>query len=37
MKCLKNLDRIAYIKFVSVYRQFEEPEDFRRVFAGKKK
>jgi len=31
MKYLKNLDRIAYIRFASVYRQFEEPEDFRRV------
>ncbi|HVP93354.1 MAG TPA: transcriptional regulator NrdR [Acidobacteriota bacterium] len=31
MKYLKNLDRIAYIRFASVYRQFEEPEDFKRV------
>ena len=31
MKQLKNLDRIAYIRFASVYRQFEEPEDFKRV------
>jgi len=31
MKYLKTLDRIAYIRFASVYRQFEEPEDFRRV------
>ncbi|MDI6691416.1 MAG: transcriptional regulator NrdR, partial [Candidatus Bathyarchaeota archaeon] len=31
MKYLKNLDRIAYIRFASVYRQFEEPEDFRKV------
>jgi len=31
MKYLKNLDRIAYIRFASVYRRFEEPEDFRRV------
>jgi len=28
---LKNLDRVAYIRFASVYKQFEEPEDFRRV------
>jgi len=30
-KYLKKLDRIAYIRFASVYRQFEEPEDFRRI------
>ena len=37
MKYLKNLDRIAYIRFASVYRQFEEPEDFRRVLQEVKK
>lgn len=31
MKYLKNLDRIAYIRFASVYKRFEEPEDFQRV------
>src|SRR3990170_9113412 len=31
MKYLKTLDRIAYIRFASVYKQFEEPEDFKRV------
>jgi len=31
MKYLKNLDRIAYIRFASVYKQFEEPEDFRKL------
>jgi len=31
MKYLKSLDRVAYIRFASVYRRFEEPEDFRRV------
>ncbi len=31
MKHLKNLDRVAYIRFASVYKQFEEPEDFRKV------
>ncbi len=31
IKYLKNLDRIAYVRFASVYRQFEEPEDFRRI------
>jgi transcriptional repressor NrdR len=37
MKYLKNLDRIAYIRFASVYRQFEEPEDFSRVLQEVKK
>ncbi|MEM3699825.1 MAG: transcriptional regulator NrdR [Candidatus Bathyarchaeia archaeon] len=37
MKHLKNLDRIAYIRFASVYRQFEEPEDFRKVLLEVKK
>jgi len=31
MKYLKKLDRVAYVRFASVYRQFEEPEDFKRV------
>ena len=31
MKYLKKLDRIAYIRFASVYRRFEEPEDFQRI------
>jgi transcriptional repressor NrdR len=31
MKHLKKLDRIAYIRFASVYKKFEEPEDFRRL------
>jgi len=31
MRHLKNLDRVAYIRFASVHRSFEEPEDFRRV------
>lgn len=31
MKYLKELDRVAYIRFASVYRSFEEPEDFHRV------
>jgi transcriptional repressor NrdR len=30
MKYLQKLDRIAYIRFASVYKQFEEPDDFRR-------
>ena len=37
MKYLKNLDRIAYIRFASVYRRFEEPEDFKRVLLEVKK
>jgi len=37
MKYLKNLDRVAYIRFASVYRKFEEPEDFKRVLLEVKK
>ncbi len=37
MKYLKNVDRIAYIRFASVYKQFEEPEDFRKVILEVKK
>ena len=28
---LKKLDRVCYIRFASVYREFEEPEDFQRL------
>jgi len=28
---LKKLDRIAYIRFASVYKRFEEPEDFTKI------
>jgi len=31
MKYLKKLDRVAYIRFASVYRKFEEPEDFQKL------
>ncbi len=31
MKYLKELDRIAYVRFASVYKKFEEPEDFHKV------
>ena len=31
MKHLKKLDRVAYIRFASVYREFEEPEDFQKL------
>lgn len=37
MKHLKGLDRIAYIRFASVYKKFEEPEDFKRVLLEVKK
>jgi transcriptional repressor NrdR len=37
MKYLKNMDRIAYIRFASVYKQFEEPEDFRKLLMEVKK
>jgi len=30
-KYLKNLDRVAYIRFASVYREFKEPRDFQRA------
>ena len=31
MKHLKRVDRVAYIRFASVYKQFEEPEDFKKL------
>jgi transcriptional repressor NrdR len=31
MKHLKKVDRVAYIRFASVYRQFDEPEDFKKL------
>ena len=37
MKYLKNLDRVAYIRFASVYKKFEEPEDFKRLLLEVKK
>ncbi len=37
MKHLKGLDRVAYIRFASVYKKFEDPEDFRRVLLEVKK
>jgi transcriptional repressor NrdR len=37
MKYLKKVDRIAYIRFASVYKQFEEPDDFRRLLLEVKK
>jgi transcriptional repressor NrdR len=37
MKYLKKLDRVAYIRFASVYKQFEEPDDFRQLLLEVKK
>jgi transcriptional repressor NrdR len=31
IKYLKKLDRVSYIRFASVYKQFEEPEDFKKL------
>ncbi len=31
MRYLKKLDRIAYVRFASVYKKFEEPEDFQKL------
>jgi transcriptional repressor NrdR len=31
---LKKLDMIAYLRFVSVYRRFEQPEDFTKELQG---
>lgn len=37
MNYLKKLDRIAYIRFASVYKQFKEPDDFRQLLQEVKK
>ena len=41
MRELAKLDKVAYIRFASVYRSFETPDDFREavqeVKAGKKR
>ena len=37
MKYLRELDHIAYIRFASVYKKFEEPEDFKRLLLEVKK
>lgn len=31
MKHLREVDRVAYIRFASVYKRFEEPEDFQKA------
>ena len=28
MERLKELDKVAYVRFASVYRQFEDPQEF---------
>ena len=28
MKCLRKLDEVAYVRFASVYRKFEDKEEF---------
>jgi transcriptional repressor NrdR len=33
MRELKKLDKIAYIRFASVYRSFDDPEEFEEVLA----
>lgn len=37
MAHLKKLDRVAYIRFASVYKRFEEPDDFTRLLSEVKK
>jgi transcriptional repressor NrdR len=31
VKYLKKLDHVAYVRFASVYKSFEEPEDFQKL------
>jgi transcriptional repressor NrdR len=31
MQELKKLDKIAYIRFASVYKSFQDPDDFREM------
>jgi|GEM_PF-3837157 len=37
MKHLRKVDRVSYIRFASVYKEFEEPEDFQRLIRETKK
>jgi len=37
MTHLKKMDRVAYIRFASVYKRFEEPDDFTRLLSEVKK
>lgn len=34
MERLKELDKVAYVRFASVYRQFEDPEEFMAELRG---
>ena len=34
MKNIKSLDNIAYIRFASVYRDFQDVKDFKRELRG---
>ena len=34
MDALKDLDRVAYVRFASVYRSFEDVSEFRQVIEG---
>jgi transcriptional repressor NrdR len=34
MKKLKKLDEIAYVRFASVYRQFQDIKDFKQEMKG---
>ncbi|PIN94738.1 transcriptional repressor NrdR, partial [Candidatus Pacearchaeota archaeon CG10_big_fil_rev_8_21_14_0_10_30_48] len=34
MKKLKRIDKIAYIRFASVYRDFHDVEDFKKEMSG---
>jgi transcriptional repressor NrdR len=36
MKKIKNLDNVAYIRFASVYRDFQDIRDFRKEIGGMK-
>jgi transcriptional repressor NrdR len=30
LECLRELDQVAYVRFASVYKGFEDPADFQR-------
>jgi transcriptional repressor NrdR len=34
MKALKKLDKVAYIRFASVYREFKDLSDFKKEIKG---
>jgi transcriptional repressor NrdR len=35
MDALKELDRVAYLRFASVYKDFQETDDFRKFISDK--